>query len=351
MVDTDDDASAGWAAIDAALARLYPTAKPQHFGTMLKWMLGGPDPLDGISFYQREDHWHIVSYGMSELYDKQSENAEHSGWGFEFTFRVARAQDETEPPVWAANFLQNLARYVFNSSNAFAPGHHVDLNGPISLARPDTQIRAITFAEDPELGSIDTPHGRLGFLQIVGITLDEYAVIEQWDTTPLLAPLAPDLPLLVTDLGRRSLIGNPRVADAIAEGIRRDGSATGSLYVEHVGWRIEDPDHGSVELTFGASVVERIGRVLAGRLPHGRGLSIDGSERGIRFRSGERLTVTENGDGYLYIELPAEVLSELVDVLRPTAGTYCLSSAPNLTVQVVRSQIRDGKGNVVQEIG
>lgn len=118
-----------------------------------------------------------------------------------------------------------------------------------------------------------------------------------------------------------------------------------------MGWRVEEPDHRGAELTFGASAVERIGRVLAGRLPHGRGLAIDGSERGIRFRSGDRLTVTENGDGCLYIELPAEVLSELVDVLRPTAGIYSLSSAPDLTVQIVRSQIRDEKGKVVQEIG
>ncbi|MFV2172583.1 suppressor of fused domain protein [Actinomadura sp. LOL_016] len=61
--------------------------------TIHKWTLGGPDPLDGISVYPRADpvpHWHFVSYGMSELYEKTSSNADESGWGFEFTFRLVR---------------------------------------------------------------------------------------------------------------------------------------------------------------------------------------------------------------------------------------------------------------------
>ena len=38
----------GWDAIDAALDRLYPGIEPKHYATLLKWSLGGPDPLDGI---------------------------------------------------------------------------------------------------------------------------------------------------------------------------------------------------------------------------------------------------------------------------------------------------------------
>src|SRR4051794_12147157 len=108
------DESPGWDAIDAALRPLYGDTEPYHLGTVVKWALGGPDPLDGISVYARTEpvpHWHFISYGMSELYAKESGDPDESGWGFEFTFRLARDPADREPPVWAANLLQNLGRY------------------------------------------------------------------------------------------------------------------------------------------------------------------------------------------------------------------------------------------------
>lgn len=340
--------SAGWDAIDGALARLYPGVEPLHYGTVIKWRLGGPDPLDGLSVYARDDHWHFVSYGMSELYEKESDDPEESGWGFELTFRLARGR-ETEPPVWAVSFLQNLARYVFGSGNPFAPGHHLDLNGPISLAEPDTAIRAITFADDPELGVIDTPHGRLRFLQVVGLTLEEYATIEQWDAAALLRALAPHLPLLVTDLARGTLTDDAAVAAAIADGVRRDGSSTGSMYVHEASW--ESGPAAATTLTFGANAAARVGRVLAARLPFGRGLLVDGPNGAVGFVPGERVAVVDRGEGFAEIQVPPPVLADLAAALRPVAGTYRLPSAPELAVRIVKSRIRDPDGNVVAEIG
>jgi hypothetical protein len=56
MADTDD-VTPGWPAIDAALERLYPGVEPKHCGTLIKWRLGGPDPLDGLSVFPRDDQW------------------------------------------------------------------------------------------------------------------------------------------------------------------------------------------------------------------------------------------------------------------------------------------------------
>ncbi|MFU8851931.1 suppressor of fused domain protein [Micromonospora sp. SL1-18] len=354
MVD-NDDAAPGWDAIDAALAPLYPGIEPKHYGTLLKWRLGGPDPLDGISAYRRADHWHLVSYGMSELYAKESDDAEESGWGFEFTFRVARSATENDPPIWALNFLQNLARYVFASGNPFASGHHIDLNGPISDASPETAIRAAVFAEDPELGAIDTPHGRLRFLQVVGLALDEYAAIERWNAEGLLAALAPTLPLLVTDLDRTSLTDDPAVTAAVEDGTRREGSATGSLFVQEAGWRTDRSGwvrtKQTTTLTFGASAAARIGRVLHARLPFGRDLLVEAHDGGIGFRPGVEVSVREVGGGMLEVEVPPALLDELTEVLRPVTGSHHLASAPELAVEIVQSRIRDQEGNVVAEMG
>ncbi|RSM61688.1 hypothetical protein DMH04_53875 [Kibdelosporangium aridum] len=217
------DEAPGWSAIDSACARIYGDEKPQHWGTLLRWSLGGEDPLDGISAYTRTEpvpHWHYVSYGMSELHDKQSEDADVSGWGFEFTFRLVRRPDQAEPPIWPANLMQNLARYVIQTGNWFAPGHHIDANGPIAADRPDSLIRTLAFIRDPELGEIDTPNGAVQFLQLVGLTPDEYEAATEWHTESLLGLLQPQMPLAVTDIDRSSLL-TPELAETVRAGPSR----------------------------------------------------------------------------------------------------------------------------------
>jgi len=210
----EDDAP-GWDAIDGKLAEIYPGREPDfHFGTLIKYRLGGPDPIDGAGIYKRTDptpHLHFVSYGMSELYyNEEAAGNEFSKWGFEFTFRLAVHPDrmpasDGEAPVWPINLMQNLARYVFESEKWFEHGHYLNANGPI-MADAETDIVAILFSRDPELGTIATPHGALDFLQIVGITLGEVESLfgKQQSTAELLEKLSADNPLLITDLARRA---------------------------------------------------------------------------------------------------------------------------------------------------
>nr|BFE64753.1 hypothetical protein GCM10020063_092790 [Dactylosporangium thailandense] len=341
----------GWDAIDAALERIYPGVEPRHLGTVRKWARGGPDPLDGISFYPRLDpvpHWHAVSYGMSELYGKQSDNPDESGWGFEFTFRIARDRDETEPPIWAANFLQNLARYVFRTGNWFEPNDHMDLNGPIALDR-ETLIRAVVFTEDPELGAIDSPNGAVQFLQVVGITADEYAAIQAWSVLDFLDLLARRIPLLITDLARPSVAADPEVAETVEEGRRLDGSATATLALAEFGWR---PDGDLIRLVLGAHVAPVVADTLLGRLPFGRTLRVDGPESSAEFASGSFFVGTAPGtEDQLEVVLTGEALDGLLQVLVPVAGVRAAPGAEPLVVEIVPSEIRDPEGNIVRTIG
>ncbi|GAJ82136.1 hypothetical protein NBRGN_048_00010, partial [Nocardia brasiliensis NBRC 14402] len=146
----------------------------------------------------------------TELYEKEWDNPAESGWGFELTFRLVRAAADTEPPAWPANFLQNLARYVFQSGKWFEPGHTIKANGPIAADQPDSGIHAVCFTADPELGTIETPHGSMRFLQIVGLTMPEYRAAQGGNTRAVLDQLAPHLPLFVTDTARGSLISEPK---------------------------------------------------------------------------------------------------------------------------------------------
>lgn len=56
---------------------------------------------------------------------RASPNEDESGFGFELTFRLARAEAEREPPAWPINLLQNLARYVFTGGNSLREGHRL----------------------------------------------------------------------------------------------------------------------------------------------------------------------------------------------------------------------------------
>ncbi|MFC4912469.1 suppressor of fused domain protein [Actinomadura gamaensis] len=340
------DESPGWTAIDRALQPLYGDTEPRHWGTIVAYRLGGPDPLDGVSAYVRDDHWHYVSYGMSELYGKESENPDESGWGFEFTFRLARApgEDEAEPPVWPVNLMQNLARYVFSSGNWFAPGHHMNANGPIAADRDDCTLSALMFAEDPELGTIGTPHGRLQFLQLVGLTPDEYEAARTWNSASLTELLASRLPLLVSDINRPSLLSDPEIAEAVRAGVEADGSSSGALFVPEIGW---SRDGDRARLRIGALQAEGVVKTLPGRLGHGRDLLLQGDDALVLLvpADGDTLTLRETEDTALEIGIPSAALDGLIEALRPEAGVRAVPGLPGLVVEVVQTVIRDQYGN------
>ncbi len=196
----DNDAAPGWDAIDRALEGLYPNQRPKHYGTAIKYLLGGPDPIDGISVYQAGDHIHLVTYGFSSLYyDEESAGAEFSNFGFELTMRLPNDDD----PVWAMNMLQNIARYVFKSGKWLEAGHYMPANGPIKQGT-DTKLVGLAFGHDVELAAIDTAHGRVEFIQVFGITQTEIDQIKNSDNdaASILEQHRKLNPMLVTVLSR-----------------------------------------------------------------------------------------------------------------------------------------------------
>ncbi|WP_299185012.1 suppressor of fused domain protein [uncultured Aquimarina sp.] len=206
----EEDEAVGWLSLDKLTEKLYPNQEPKHYGTVIKYMLGGEDPLDGVSIYEsknQNNHYHFVSYGMSNLYyDLDNCEEEFSGWGFEFTFRLIPFEEDNEDPKWVISLMQNLAKYVFNSKKWFEEYHFIPANGPIRL-NTKTNITAIAFVEDPEMGTIKTPNGNVQFLQMVGITTEEYEQLKQnpktGETKIVLDRLKKENPLLITDLKRK----------------------------------------------------------------------------------------------------------------------------------------------------
>lgn len=337
---------AGFDAIHHAMQGLYPGQEGIHYGTIIPAFLGGNNPLDGVEVWKSDHgmpHWHYVTYGFTELYEKECDDPEVSGYGFELTFRL-KGEDEDQPPAWPISLLQNLARYVFSSGNVFGPGHHMNANSPIALDT-DTQLTALGFRVDPELGELDTPNGHFKFLQVVGLTEDEMDAMMCWNGTKFLAELEKQIPLCITDLSRTSRMETPALHTAWQDGVERDSSSTGFLYMDELGFQGEQ-DRASLRLSAGHG--QTLARMLRARVGKGRTLFLQGSSQAVLFQPGERTQISQE-DGVPALTLQANTLEELCTVLPSHAGSYPLTSFP-LIVELVPTKITDQDGNVIKVI-
>ena len=157
----------GWDAITEHVDRFYPGIAPIHVAPTRGVALG--DALDGISAYRGADFWHLVTYGLTEVFSKSSDDPDVSGSGYEFTMRVPHT--EGDPPQWPFGVLLSLAKLTQAEGRVFGQGHRLQTGHP--LAGLPTRLTAVAFTLDPLLGAIDTPNGRTEFLLVVGITQDE----------------------------------------------------------------------------------------------------------------------------------------------------------------------------------
>lgn len=350
----DDNDTGGWDAINASLAQLYPGQEPRHSAPVRSALFGGDNPLAGISAYystQGWPHWHYITYGMSELYGKESDNPDCSGYGLELTFRLRALPGETEAPSWAFDFLQNLARYVFRTGNVFQDGHWMTANGPIALGTP-TSICSMAFASDPQLPAIATVNGRVEFLQVVGLTLEEERAASRWAPRKLLDALLPHMPLWITDLGRASLLDRPDVGAAVAAGMARDGSSSGHIFTDVLEvTALEMCRAGpSVRVTLGARQVADLLTLLPLRLPFGRSLALAGSDWQLVFEPAE-IDGAALEDQTLTVFICPVTLAAFASILAPRAGDYHMPGLAQVAWSVKQTIIRDADGAVVQTIG
>ncbi|MBQ8568491.1 MAG: suppressor of fused domain protein [Oscillospiraceae bacterium] len=205
-MNESDDWAPGWEAIDNEFERLYPDVKPAHFATDItaRAMFGGNEYLDGYSVYDTgKDYKHMVTYGMSCLYaGEEFFGKKFSGWGYEMTIRLK--EEKAEDCLWAAEMLGNLARYTYQSKSFFGFGQVIAGNGSSLHIGTDSAITALITVKDPTAQTLDTPHGEVAFIQLVGITESELNAIRQdiGNIKVLTELMRKDNPEFVTDMNR-----------------------------------------------------------------------------------------------------------------------------------------------------
>ncbi|MDO4292793.1 MAG: suppressor of fused domain protein [Eubacteriales bacterium] len=177
----------GWAAVADCFGKKYPNQKnPAHFGCYASFKPGEPGPLDGISVYNGGDYFHFVTYGLSELYEKQNGNPERSGYGFELTLKLKK--EGLENPALEVrhmcSLLQMIAGITVNNGHQFLPGQFLAMgqNRGLDAAGKSGLMGFIT--KEDEIGTVNSPFGKVQLIQLVGIKGDEIEQIKNKETTP-----------------------------------------------------------------------------------------------------------------------------------------------------------------------
>ena len=164
----------GWQAIEKEFQRVYPGQdNPKHYGTLIKWVLGGKDPLDGISIYDGGSYWHFVSFGQTEIYEKETETPDISGYGYELTFKLKKDEYEDEEAEIRniCGILQMIARLTFTKGEIFQPFEFIYTGQTTGIdAKQKSNLTGFITVKDPTVETIDTPNGRVEFLELIGMT-------------------------------------------------------------------------------------------------------------------------------------------------------------------------------------
>ncbi|MGM9542425.1 MAG: suppressor of fused domain protein [Candidatus Limivicinus sp.] len=183
----------GWDAIMEEFTRLYPL--PEQEGERLS--SGRPDRSYVCSFHD-DNTVHFVTLGLSELFEKKSNDSDVSGLGLELTLRLKKGDHWWEEAEKTAALLRDLMLDALDSGKA--PRCYRYIESPASspmtpgfLLVPDTKAR-----------ELDTPNGRVSFIELVGITASELSALKNLEISgpELYRRLGSDL----TDYSRKSVI-------------------------------------------------------------------------------------------------------------------------------------------------
>ena len=175
--------TAGFDAIENRFKKLYPKQDELHFHTQLSSRLGGDDPLDGISIFRGDGYYHFVTFGFSELYEKESDDKELKN---------------------ICSIFQELARYVFETGEIFQANEYIWTGQKEGIdANKKSKITGFITTMDIA-GEISTPNGKVQFIELVGATDKELKSIDngKLKVEELLKKLKTD----VTDYNRKEIV-------------------------------------------------------------------------------------------------------------------------------------------------
>ena len=197
----------GWKAIEEEFLRVYPGQEnPKHYAAIIPMMLGGNDPLDGISIYDGGNYWHFVSFGQTEIYEKESDDKDVSGYGYELTLKLKKDdyEDEEAELKNVCGIFQMIARLTFRNGEIFYPDEFIYSGQKEGIdAKQKSKLTGFICIKDPTVNTIQTPNGEVSFLELVGMTDSELKTLsDRASVRAIYEKLGSD----ITDYGRDPIV-------------------------------------------------------------------------------------------------------------------------------------------------
>ena len=226
--------------VEATFLRAYPgQSAPRRFETVVRWDLGGRDPLDGVEIYDGGDFWHLVSFGLSD--HRREGTVKREPCGCELTLKLKKDccpdEDAELRNLW--KLLQQIALLPVWEGKRFHPTECLCLDRDDALdARRQSGFTGLLLIRDPAAELTEGSRGRVEFLEIVGLrTTERDTVTDRASAAALYELLGSDL----TDYRRASVVPSrdePRTNRAAADPARKR-----SLYF----YREKSPDDEAPE--------------------------------------------------------------------------------------------------------
>ena len=147
-----------------------------------------------------------MTYGLTELYGKESRNTEFSGYGYEMTLKLKKAGLEDEEAEFRnmCGILQTIARITFTKSECFFPYEYIYTGQTEGMdANQKSKLTGFIVVPDPTVNTLETPNGRVEFRELIGVTDAELKTLgPKGSVAALYEKLGSDL----TDWQRESVV-------------------------------------------------------------------------------------------------------------------------------------------------
>ena len=183
-------------AIENEVKRIHPSVwSVRYYTPKIPWESGGTEPLEQISIHKEKDYFHFITYGLTELYNKESRDQTKSGFGAELTLKLKTGEykdqsEERKELLNIALLLQNFAKNIIQENSIVKPyediylvkGIHSSKNIGIDIAGRSNIVAFITVP-DKDLQSLETPYGRVDFIALIGITKKELQALRNGKIT------------------------------------------------------------------------------------------------------------------------------------------------------------------------
>lgn len=312
-------------AIDAALDRIYPTERDFRFGLSPKPGETGA-PLAEVVVYRASkpsSHWHYITYGLTELEEKNSSDPTLSGFGVEYTLRIVDPSDK--PPVWPIQLLRWIAERVWDTGVPYDPAHSMNLPADM-LEEVSPGVEGLAFFEDEQLRTLETPTGRITFVNVIPLMAGEYALMGSWDAHKVAAEIRTLQKDLLWRHGRRSCLVGQR-GEAIRALVEKEGSSQSVDFY--------DLPCGPKEIVLDSVGVQVLEKFLRHRLAHGRDAKVVFGDRSTKLTPGKWKFRFEND--HCEIHVPANEARALADDISKAADGAVIKRAGGLQIRIDRS--------------